>query len=349
MIYWLLMRNKMAKKKAQKKDIDFGQDLYVSGQYVVESPTTVVPVSPIMDLMLNGGIKFGSFVIPTGPPKVGKTSFALDMAATALGIPTHFDNPRELYFYNIEGRINPRDLEGIHHLKQYLGDRVHIFTSKPGDIKTAENFLEAGEEAINTKPGCIFIFDSFSSLCSQEGKNKEWDGKAYRDNVPIFLSHFCKRVSNVVPINQSIVVGITHQIANTGFGFSSWAEASGTKIQYQVDVKLKATHKTEWIENDVQVGQDVHWKCFCSSLHNGPLETTEAISKLRYGWGLDKSAELANVCLDIGLIQRAGSWYTIGEHKVQGLPKVINILKEEPELYDKLNKEFREMMELPCA
>lgn len=339
----------MAKKKKAEKTEEFGKDIYLSGQYVVDSPTTVVPVSPLMDLMLNGGIKFGSFVIPTGPPKVGKTSFSLDMAATALGIPSQFDNPRELYFYNIEGRLNPRDLAGIKHLKQYLGERVKVFSSKPGDIKVAENFLQQGEEAINTKPGSIFIFDSFSALCSQEGKNKEWDGKAYRDNVPIFLSQFCKRISNVIPINQSIVVGITHQIANTGFGFSSWAEASGNKIQYQVDVKLKATHSTDWIEGDAKVGQDVHWKCFCSSLHNGPVETTEAVSKLRYGLGIDKAAELANVCVDIGLIQRAGSWYTIGDQKVQGLPKVIDALNNNQELYNELNTEFRETMGLPCV
>jgi len=172
----------MAKTKKKTESISsldekfaqqFGDGVIVTGNYIVNEPQVVVPISPMIDAMLGGGIPFGSFVIPTGAPKVGKTSMALQMAANALDIPTTWDNPRRLHFFNIEGRLNKRDLLGIHNMKKHLEDgRVQIYTSSPGKILTAENYLEMGEAYINEEPGSIFIFDSFSQLCSKKGREK---------------------------------------------------------------------------------------------------------------------------------------------------------------------------------
>lgn len=344
----------MGKKKASASSTSvetaliekFGQDIIVSGNYIAERKKVVVPVSPMIDGMLNGGIPFGSFVIPTGPPKVGKTSMAINMAANALGIPTEFDTDRMLYIFNIEGRLNPRDLYGVKKLIPWLEqERVKVVQSNKEKILDAEDYLDMGEQLINEKPGSVFIFDSFSQLCSRAGRDKEWDGKEYRDNVPKALSHFVKRVCNVIPINQSILVGITHQIANTGFGFSPWAEASGNKIQYAVDVKVKATHCTPWKEGETIVGQDVHWECFCSPLQNGPVEQ-KCTSKLRYGYGIDDIEELINVAVDIGLIEKkAAGWITFQDGtKCQGLEKAREILVQDEKLVESINKQYREMM-----
>lgn len=332
----------MAKKAAKKKEAtkseatksastledrlleQYGKGVIVSGEYITEYPQIIVPVSPQIDLMLNGGIPFGSFVIPTGPPKVGKTSLSLDIAATALDIPTEFDNPRELFYYKVEGRLPPRDLAGIHHLRKHIGTKVHVIQSRRGKILTAEDYLDIAEQHINEKPGCIFIMDSMSQLCSSDRREKDWhDGKAYRDNVPTLLANFCKRISQVVPINDSLFFGITHQIANTGFGFSSWAEASGTKVQYQVDVKLKATHNKPWKEKEdspTKKGLEVHWECYAAPLQNGE-SVEKTTSRFRFGHGVDKHAELLPIACDLNIIENNGAWYTIGGQKYQGKDK----------------------------
>lgn len=344
----------MAKKKAEatpaassvEKDIlkDFG-DIIVSGSYVADRPSLVIPVSPKLDMLVGGGIKEGSFVIPTGPPKVGKTSMALDFTGTALGTPSEHCNKREAFFFSIEGRLQPRDLMGIRHLKPFLDTTFHVIQSKPGQILNGENFLDIGERLINEKPGCIFIFDSFSQLCS-EARKKERIGKRFRDDMPLFLADFCKRICNVIPINGSIVFGITHLIANQGMGMSPWSEASGRKIQYAVDYKLKATHDEDWKSGDAKVGQKVHWQCHASPLHNGSCQT-KTTSYLRYGLGIDKGAELVEVCVDLRLIKKSGSWYSLADNpeiKAQGLDKMAALLNEDQKLFDKLNKSFREMM-----
>lgn len=352
----------MAKKKSSaNSDLvnqvndKFGTNVIVGSNYLMDSRKTVVPASPMIDGMLNGGIPFGSFCIFTGPPKVGKTSLALNLAGNGLSIPTEFEKPRKLFIMNIEHRLNIRDLQGVSTLRPFIeGDRIQIVQSERGNILRAEDFLDIGEQLIHDEPGSIFLFDSFSQLCSKEGFSKEWDGKQYRDDVPKLLSLFVKRIAGVIPIQKSIIIGITHKIANTGFGFSSWAEASGNKIQYAVDVKMEATNSSPWKDGDSIIGQEVHWKCLCSPLQNGPVEL-QCTSKLRYGHGIDSESELINVAVDLGLIKKGGAWYTIPEDldesieggKFQGLEKCRQALIENRQIYDVLNRKYREMMDLP--
>ena len=61
------MAKKATKAQAEKvKDIEdkiieqFGEGVLVSGQYILDQIKTVVPVSPHIDVMTGGGIKFGS-------------------------------------------------------------------------------------------------------------------------------------------------------------------------------------------------------------------------------------------------------------------------------------------------
>lgn len=331
---------------------EFGKDIFISGEYIANQKPVVVPVSPQIDLILGGGIKFGSFVVITGPYKTGKTSISLNLAGNGLNIPTEFEPPRHVYFFNIEGRLSARDLLGIKSIAPFINSKVTVISSVPGKILTGENYLAIGEKLINEKPGSIFIFDSFSQLCSAARREAEF-GSRFRDDIPLFLADFCKRICNVTPINQSIVIGITHRIANQGGGVmaSKWVEASGQKVQYAADVKLNALFKTDWKVGENIIGQDINLECDCSPLHGlyPGNPGSKCVSKLRYNYGLDKEAELVNLCVDLGIIKKGGSWYTIpgSETQVQGLDKARDILANSPELYANLNKQYREMMGLP--
>ena len=68
-----------------KEDVtkNFGHDIILSGSAIIDRKSIVIPVSPAIDLILNGGIPEGSFVVLTGQPKCGKTTTSLDFAATA--------------------------------------------------------------------------------------------------------------------------------------------------------------------------------------------------------------------------------------------------------------------------
>ncbi len=324
---------------------EFGNDILSSGQSIIDSSSKVIPVSPGLDIILGGGIPEGSNVIITGRPKLGKTATSLHFAASAQQTTCDIGrkNGRHVYYFSIEGRLKKRDLLGIKGL-QLDENRLTIIKSKPGKILTGENYINIAEKLIHEKPGDIFIIDSFSALCT-EGEMKADMGERYRADAPRLLAMFCRRISNVVPINKSIVIGITHIIANQGIGMATWIEASGQKIQYQADVKLKATHCTPWLVGDTKIGQDIHWVCETSGLDSPP--GGKFISKFRYGYGLDNEAEVINLAVDLGLIKKGGAWFTLPDDtKYQGLEKVRIALLENIKMYNELYNKIKTMMGL---
>jgi len=322
---------------------EFGDNILVSGQSIIDTQDLIIPVSPKLDIILGGGIPEGSFVITTGPPKCGKTISALDFAATAqqpqykcdIGRP----EGRHIYYFNIEGRIKGRDLKGIHHLN-ISKERFTVIKSTLGNILTAEMNIDIAEKLINACPGDVFIIDSFSALCTKGRFDSNIEGR-YRDDTPLLLANFCKRISNVIATNKIIFIGITHIIANQGQGYTKWTEASGRKIQYQADVKLKCTHFSPWETRDTQIGQDVHWICETSAL--GP-PGGKCTSKLRYNYGLDKEAEIIELATDLGIIKKSGAWLSYNNKNLgQGIEKTKDFLLNNQDLYHKLYTQVKEM------
>lgn len=334
-----------------KEDVkkNFGTDIILSGNSIVDKESVVIPVSPSLDLVLNGGIPEGSFVIFTGQPKCGKTTTSLDFAATAQKeeYQGELKKPRRVYYLNIEGRLKKRDLEGIPHLDL---ERFDVIGSQQGKILHAEEYLQIAERIINEEPGSVMIIDSYSALCTEAEITSGMDKMQRADGAKL-LAKFCRKVANVIPVNKNIVIGITHLMGNPGYGTVEWKEKSGQAIAYQTDIKLKAKFFKKWNLSDdsPQIGQEVEWEVLCSSL--GPPGGTIK-SYLRYGQGIDKQTELLSLSVDMGLIAKGGAWYTIStvedKPKFQGMEKTRQYLVEHPEVYEDLWTKVKETMGLKC-
>lgn len=330
-----------------KEDIikNFGDDIILSGNSLIEKKILTIPISPALDIVLGGGIPEGSFVIFTGMPKVGKTLSSLDFTATAQRPEYQGDlkNPREVYYLNIEGRLKQRDLLGIKGLDL---SRFHIIGSQQGKILHAEEYLQIAERVINEIPGSIVIIDSYSALCTEAEITSDMDKMQRADGAKL-LAKFCRKVSNVIPVNKNIVIGITHLMGNpTGYG-AEFKEKSGQGIAYQTDVKLRAKSSKAWSlgADDTQIGQEVEWQVICSAL--GPPGGV-AKSFIRYGEGIDKLTELVNLASDVGVISKGGAWYTIktskDSHKFQGAEKTRMFLMENPEIAKEIEDSVKTLL-----
>jgi recombination protein RecA len=322
-----------------KEDVvkNFGDDIMLTGNAIVDKKNIVIPVSPSLDIILNGGIPEGSFVVLTGQPKCGKTTTSLDFAATAQkpqyqGI---LKEPREVYYLNIEGRLKKRDLEGIPGLNL---DRFHVIGSQQGKILHAEEYLQIAEKIINEIPGSVLIIDSYSALCTEAEITSEMDKMQRADGAKL-LAKFCRKVANVIPVNKNIVIGITHLMGNpTGYG-AEFKEKSGQAIAYQTDIKLRAKSFKPWLlsADSTQIGQEIEWQVICSAL--GP-PGGNITSYIRYGQGVDKYMEAICLASDIGLIHKGGAWYTLtgvaDKPKFQGTEKVRQYLLENEKAYSEL-------------
>jgi recombination protein RecA len=334
-----------------KEDVkkDFGANIMLSANSVIDKELVVIPVSPSLDIVLNGGIPEGSFVVFTGQPKCGKTVTSLDFAATAQRPEYQGDlkKPREVYYLNIEGRIKKRDLEGI---KGLDFERFNIIGSQQGKILHAEEYLQIAERIINEEPGSIVIIDSYSALCTEAEITSDMDKMQRADGAKL-LAKFCRKVANVIPVNKNIVIGITHLMGNPGYGNVEWKEKSGQAIAYQTDIKLKAKMFSAWklTADGAQIGQEVDWQVLCSAL--GPPGGVIK-SYIRYGLGIDKTMELVTLCIDMGLISKGGAWYTLSsledKPKFQGTEKLRQYVEDNPAVYTMLYESLYETMGLEC-
>jgi recombination protein RecA len=273
----------------------------------------------------------------TGPEKVGKTVTALTFCANAQ---KHYE--RKVYYANIEGRLKKRDLEGITDLT-LDSEKMQIIGSTEGNILSAEKYLSIIDNIVHTQPGSLAIVDSFSALSSESELTGNLEDVQVM-SVQKVLAKFCRRISNVLPINRVTVVGITHLMANVSrFGRGKTkVEKSGSALKYQVDVKLHASHSTPLMQGDTQIGQTVHWQITTSAI-GPPGQKVE--SHIRYGKGIWKEMELTDLLIDFGLIGKAGAWLKLpnGE-KIQGKVNLAKYLEENPDQYEIFRKEVFEMV-----
>jgi hypothetical protein len=141
---------------------------------------------------------------------------------------------------------------------------------------------------------------------------------------------------------------ITHQYSNQDpTSQRKWVEASGQKVKYQTDVKLRATHCKYIFQDEQPYGQEVYWECETSAI--GP-PGGKATSFLEYGHGLNKEWELLQFLCDVSLITKGGGgWHTFfggtdKETKVQGEVKAAQYLRDNLDAYNELCGQFREIM-----
>jgi recombination protein RecA len=336
----------MSTKLIEDVTKQFGDEIILNGSAIVDKKTLVIPVSPSLDIVLNGGIPEGSFVVLTGQPKCGKTTTSLDFSATAQRkeyAHSSFKDGRHVYYLNIEGRLKKRDLEGVPGLDL---SRFHVIGSQQGKILHAEEYLQIAERIINEIPGCVVIIDSYSALCTEAEITSDMDKMQRADGAKL-LAKFCRKVANVIPVNKNIVIGITHLMGNpTGYG-AEFKEKSGQAIAYQTDIKLRAKTFKPWMlsADSTQIGQEIEWQVICSAL--GPPGAS-ITSYIRYGQGIDKHTELINFAVDLGLINKGGAWYTYEKEKFQGMEKLRQYFVDNPEKYKQLENSVKETMGIKC-
>jgi len=320
------------------KDIikEYGNVLHDASS-ITERPLEVISVGPKLDIALGGGVPEGSLFIMTGPEKVGKTVTALSFCANAQQ-----HHQRKVYYANIEGRLRKRDLEGISGLI-LDPEKMQIISSTEGNILSAEKYLSIIDNIVHTKPGSVAVVDSFSALSSESELTGDLEDVQVM-SVQKILAKFCRRISNALPINRVTVVGVTHLMANVqrfGRGKSK-IEKSGSALKYQVDVKLHATHSVPLMQGDTQIGQTIHWQIATSAI-GPPGQKVE--SHIRYGRGIWKEMEVADLLIDFGLILKSGAWLKLpnGE-KIQGKANLAKYLEDNPKEYSDFKSQVFQMV-----
>lgn len=317
-----------------KKTGDLLNKIVFDASAILEKKRIIIPTSPNIDIILGGGILDGTLTIITGPPKVGKTSTALNIARNAQKL------GKTVYFVSVEGRLQKRDLRGIDGL-DLSEDKFKIIMSHENKILDAHEFIEAAETILKVQKNVFMIFDSFSQLCPSSLRDHDMI-EQYRDFTPSLLSWFTKRLSGILSLQDNCLIGILHRTANQDpKSRKKWVETGGNKMQYAYDNKLVATHQVPWVVNEYQIGQVVNWECQSTAIGT-PNKKCE--SYFRYGYGIDDCTEIFSIARNIGVIKTAGSWYSYNDLKLQGGENFTQAMKDDKKLYSAIKKEVDELI-----
>lgn len=323
---------------AKKKDVEISED-YLSASYILDRPRNIIKISPGIDLILNGGWPDGTIGILESPPKIGKTTLALKIAAKAQQ-----QYNKTIIYSSIENRLSTKNLMGVKELDT-SSEKFKLIASTEGKILGTEQHLEKAERALYDFPNSVLIFDSFSSLSSSAEKTKSYgEGYGGMDSRKL-EGEFARRVSPILSVNNSTIIGIAHISPNIN------THGNSTKISrammYQLDIRLslkKSYPNGDWICGDKVIGQKTNIECITSAL--GP-PGGNCTSWLHYGNGFLDSGELAELACDLSLINKKGAgWYDLEKYneKVQGFYELCKLLEERKDIYKSLLESVEELL-----
>ena len=341
----------MAKKKPKIADESLDAFLTrIHGEGIIAAASEALPPSsrdilntPLsLDIALSGGIPDGTICLITGKPKSGKTTLCLELIRNAqiLNRPT--------FYINIEKRCTPALLSTIRGLDP---TKLQIIPHKIDKPLTAEDYLNIIEHISKTQKKAVVVIDSIAALSTmteqeeQIGSNKDMAGPAK------LLSAFFRRAQQIVDSNDVILIFISQMMTNREPRGPKYVEKGGVAIQYACSVWLKITWTQQWernVETNAPDGHDMHITVQSSALGRPFLPCT---LPLRYGVGIDNVRDIVVTAENLGLIEKAGAWYSIpmfadggDPPKFQGLARLSNYMKENPDKLEQLEAEVRDIV-----
>lgn len=325
--------------KPKKNSDENSVDDYLSASYILDNPKKVISVSPALDMCLSGGIPESTLCLFEAPAKIGKTSLALKIAAKGQQ-----QHNKVVIYVSVENRLSQKNLTGTKGLDT-SPEKFKLITSQKGEILSCEQILEKTERALVDFPGSILIFDSFSALSSSNEKTGNYGEGFGNVSARKMEGEFCRRVSPIIQINDNIILGIAHVTPNLNMPGNSVKVSKA--VLYQMDVRLsmkKLYPAGDWNVADKLVGQKINIDVLTSALGAPGMS---CVGWLKYGSGFSDEAELANLAIDLSLIEKKGAgWMSIEKFdiKAQGMDNMVTVLEERKDIYNYLLDEVKEMM-----
>lgn len=265
-----------------------------------------------------GGIPIGAFTEIFAHNAVGKTTLAIQLAAQAQ------KNGLPVAYIDMEHKFNQEYASD-------LGlDLTEAYFTQPGYGEAALSITKALIESGEVK---FVVVDSVSSLVPKA----EIEG-SIGDSLPglqaRMMSQSMRMLAGKVREQQAIVLFINqirHKMGGGSFAGASETTSGGVALGFYaaMRIRLGMVKRLKSPSGD-PLGQEVR-AVMSKNSYSAPYRST--ILTLNYGTGFDKYFDLLDVALDLGIIERAGAWYSYKEQKFQGRYGMTDAMREDSEMY----------------
>jgi len=275
-----------------------------------------------------GGLPKGRIVEIYGPESSGKTTLALHAIAEAQkkgGIAA---------FIDAEHALDPVYARG-------LGVNVDdLWVSQPD---TGEQALEITESLVRSSAVDIIVVDSVAALTPQA----EIEGDMGDSHVGLqarLMSQALRKLTGIISKSNACLIFINQIRMKIGVMFGNpETTTGGNALKFYSSVRLEV-RKIETIAKGQEdaIGNKVRVKVVKNKVAP-PFRKVEL--EIIFGKGISASASLMDAALKYDLIQKSGSWYSMGEDRIgQGRDNVKKFLEENKEVADGLFSQLRVLM-----
>jgi recombination protein RecA len=159
-----------------------------------------------------------------------------------------------------------------------------------------------------------------------------WNGKISDHNTLLVLisqqrNQFGSMHASLIPTGGKALLFNSSTIIKL---FSTEAEAEQIKGQVTSGDKIF----------EEQIGRPVNWRV--EKNKQAPQNRTGSYDFYYDGdiVGIDAVGEVLDYSEKYGVVNKGGAWYTIYDERLQGRPKAIAYLRENPEVFEKLKEEL---------
>ena len=340
----------MSKLDALIKEInkEYKEDIAFKGNDIEVYKYEKVPFSsPRLNYMLYGGLPMGRMIEFAGPEKSGKTTTALDMVKQCQLKFTKEKQGRKVCFVDSE---NTFDVEWATKLGVNVDDLILI---RPQE-QYAEQIFDIMKAVVETGEVGLIVLDSVAQLVGKNAISEDIEKKQY-GGIAMPLTKFCNIVVPLLGKYNCMCIMINQVREDLNNQYNEFITPGGRGFKHNCSVRLmfrqgpfidvNNRELTRGAENPAGNLVKVHIEKskICRSDRRTGFYT------LNYLNGIDYLSDTIDVLLQLGAINQRGAYFDLlnietGEvlydGKIQGKPALLKLLRENPELFKKLQDQI---------
>ena len=272
-----------------------------------------------------GGVPKGRIIEIYGPESSGKTTLALHILAEAQ------KRGGEVAFVDAEHALDPVYAAA-------LGvDIDNLLVSQPD---TGEQALEITDALVRSGAVDAVVVDSVAALVPKQEIEGEM-GDTFVGLQARLMSQALRKLAGTINKTNCVVIFINQLRMKIGVMYGNpETTTGGNALKFYASVRLDVRRIEQIKEGGNVIGNKTRVKVVKNKVAP-PFK--EAIFDIMYGQGISKWSELIDLAVQMDIIQKSGSWFSMGDERIgQGKDSVKAYLQERPELAEQVEAEVRE-------
>lgn len=279
------------------------------------------------DMALGGGVPNGRIIEYYGAESSGKTTLALH------NIIEYQKDNKKCAFVDAEHSFDKG------YAKAIGVNTKELLVSQPDCGEDAFTVIEALVQSGVVK--CIVV-DSVAALTPKAEIEGDF-GDSKMGLHARLMSQAMRKLTGISHRNDCTLIFINQTRDKIGVMYGNpETTTGGNALKFYASIRVKFT-KSKGLEDNGERTTS-HVKVEVVKNKTAP-PFRKAEFEIRFGEGVDKASEIVDIGTELGIITKAGSWYSYGDAKIgQGKQAVTEFMKDNPELFEEIKGQVYEKL-----